>query len=212
MAPIRTLGEPPSAAVITEAVAVLRNGLVVAVPTDTVYGLAADPFHAGATERIFEAKQRPRDVELPVLVADTDQALSLCAEEAVPDTARRLMTRFWPGALTLVLARRPGLAADLGSDDATVGIRCPSHVVVRALCARVGPLATTSANRHRGVTPVAAKEIADLFGDSIDLVLDGGDCAGSPSTVLDCTGIEPKLLREGRIPWAEIRACLDAGG
>ena len=88
---------------LDEATAALRDGLVVAVPTDTVYGLAADPFHPGATERIFDAKRRPRDVELPVLVADTAQAMSLCAEVAVPESAHRLMAACWPGALTIVL-------------------------------------------------------------------------------------------------------------
>src|SRR3954468_12745678 len=165
MAAIRPLGEPPAPEALLAAGAApeagvggalptpplcgfgaaLEAGLVVAIPTDTVYGLAADPFRPGATDRIFEAKKRPRDVELPVLVADVEQALSLCAQELVAAGARRLMERFWPGPLTLVLPRRPGLDADLGSDDLTIGVRCPAHVVARTLCARVGPLAVTSA-------------------------------------------------------------------
>ncbi len=112
-----------------------------------MYGLAADPFRTGASDRLFAVKRRPRTVELPVLVADVEQALSLAI--AVPAAALRLMERCWPGPLTIVLPRRPDLNADLGTDDATIGIRCPRHPVPLALCRAVGPLATTSANRHR---------------------------------------------------------------
>ena len=191
---------------IDEAVAALQDGLLVAVPTDTVYGLAADPFHPGATERIFTAKKRPRDVELPVLVAEVAQALDLCLVEALPASARRLMERCWPGALTIVVPRRPGLSADLGSDEATVGIRRPAHPVVRQLCQRVGPLAVTSANLHGGETPATAQGVAELFGGDVAVVVDGGVCAGAPSTVVDCTGPEPRLLREGAVPWEDVLA------
>ncbi|MGH9150676.1 MAG: L-threonylcarbamoyladenylate synthase, partial [Acidimicrobiales bacterium] len=115
---------------------------------------------------------------------------------------------FWPGALTLVLARRAGLNADLGSDDATIGVRCPAHPVPLALCRRLGPLATTSANLHGQPTPPGGEEVAALFGGVV-LVLDGGTCAGAPSTVVDCTGAEVKLLREGRIPWAGVVAAVN---
>src|SRR5207244_442956 len=149
---------------IDEAVAALQDGLLVAVPTDTVYGLAADPFHPGATERIFTAKKRPRDVELPVLVAEVAQALDLCLVEALPASARRLMERCWPGALTIVVPRRPGLSADLGSDEATVGIRRPAHPVVRQLCQRVGPLAVARAILPGGGRPAAARGGAGAAG------------------------------------------------
>ena len=184
----------------------LRAGLAVALPTDTVYGLAADVSVPGATDRIFELKHRPHDVDLPVLVADADQALGLAT--AVPESAIALMTRFWPGAITLVIPRAPDLAADLGEDDATIGVRCPDHAVPRALCAIVGPLATTSANLHGEPTPETAASVAEVFGDAVAVVLDGGLCAGSPSTVVDCTGVEPKLLREGRIAWDDVLAAL----
>ena len=197
-------GDPPPAAAIEAAAAALAAGRIVAVPTDTVYGLAADPFRTGAVDRLFSVKRRPRHVELPVLVADEEAALSLA--DAVPDVARRLMAAFWPGALTVVLPRRPGLAADLGSDEATVGVRCPDHPVPLALCRAVGPLATTSANLHGEATPSTAVALAELFGDSVTVVLDAGPLEGSPSTVVDCTGVEPKLLREGRIPWADVLA------
>ena len=191
---------------VDEAVAALREGLVVAVPTDTVYGLAADPFHPGATDRIFTAKQRPRDVELPVLVAEVAQAIDLCLVDALPVSARRLMEQCWPGALTIVVSRRPGLPADLGRDDTTVGVRCPAHPVVRQLCQRVGPLAVTSANIHGGETPTTAESVAALFGDQVAVVVDGGVCVGAPSTVVDCTGREPRLLRAGAVGWDEIVA------
>ena len=175
-------------------------------PTDTVYGLAADPFRPGATDRIFAAKRRPRDVALPVLVTGRDQALTLTT--AVPDLALGLMERFWPGALTLVLPSRADLAADLGDDEVTVGVRCPAHPVARALCQAAGPLATTSANFHGGATFTTAQEVAAAFDTSVPVVLDAGRCAGRPSTVVDCTGHDPKLLREGRISWAEVLSFL----
>lgn len=199
-------GDPPSAEAIEVAAIVLRGGGIVGVPTDTVYGLAADPFRAGATDRLFTVKRRPRTFELPVLVADIDQALSLTT--TVPPVAERLMARFWPGALTVVLPRRPDLNADLGSDDATIGVRCPGHPVPLALCRVVGPLATTSANRHGDPPAETAVDLATQLGTCVGVVLDAGPCTGSPSTVVDCTGAEPRLLRAGRIPWSDVLAAL----
>jgi L-threonylcarbamoyladenylate synthase len=103
-----------------------------------------------------------------------------------------------------VLPRRPDLVADLGSDEATVGVRCPAHPVPIALCRAVGPLATTSANLHGQAPLTRAEEIVATFGGAVAVVLDAGECSGSPSTVVDCTGQEPRLLREGRIPWDEV--------
>jgi L-threonylcarbamoyladenylate synthase len=114
-------GDPPPEAAIDAAARALSLGDIVGLPTDTVYGLAADPFRTGAADRLFRVKGRPRNVELPVLVADEAQALALCEE--VPLGARRLMERFWPGPLTLVLPRRADLDADLGEEDAT---QCPA--------------------------------------------------------------------------------------
>lgn len=176
-----------------------------AIPTDTVYGLAVDPSRPGASDRLFAVKRRPRDVSLPLLVVDVEQALSVAT--AVPDMALVLMDRFWPGALTLVLPSRPDMGADLGDDEATVGVRCPDHPVARALCRLVGPLATTSANLHGLSTATTAAEVTRVFGDAVPVVLDAGPCRGSPSTVVDCTGQEPKLLREGRVDWEELRSC-----
>jgi L-threonylcarbamoyladenylate synthase len=197
-------GDPPPQEALDAGAEALSAGQVVGLPTDTVYGLAVDPLHPGATDRLFATKGRPRTVELPVLVADIDQALELAT--AVPETARTLMARWWPGALTLVLPRRPDLALDLGSDEATIGIRCPDHPVPRALARSCGPLATTSANRHGEPPITTAAEVAEVLGEAVGLVLDAGTCAGAPSTVVDCTGAEPRCLREGRLPWEVVQA------
>jgi L-threonylcarbamoyladenylate synthase len=201
---VPAFGDPPPAEGIAKAAESLAAGWPVGIPTDTVYGLAADPFQPGASDRIFEAKRRPRALNLPLLVDGTEQALSVAT--AVPAIALAFMERFWPGALTLVIPIRPGLGADLGDDEATVGVRCPDHPVPLALCSAAGPLATTSANRHGQPTLTTAEEVAAEFGDEVPVVLDAGTCTGDPSTVVDCTGVEPKLLREGRIPWPDVLA------
>jgi L-threonylcarbamoyladenylate synthase len=198
-------GTPPADA-IDLAVKALSGGDIVGLPTDTVYGLAADPFHTGASDRLFRLKGRPRSVELPVLVSSEAQAMALCT--AVPAAARLLMQRYWPGPVTLVLPRRPDLAADLGEDDATIGIRCPAHPVPLAVCEQIGPIATTSANRHQEPALTTAQQVAEVLGAELVLVLDAGTCDGLPSTVVDCTGEEPKVLREGRLSSAEIAAAV----
>lgn len=199
--------DPPPPDAIEAAAAALREGDIVGVPTDTVYGLAADPWHSGAADRLFLLKGRSRAVELPLIVADADQALSLAT--AVPASAIRLMEAFWPGALTIVLPRRPEVDADLGDEDETIGIRCPDHPVPRALCRLAGPFAATSANRHGDPPATTAREVAvNLPG--VALVLDAGDCDGRPSTVVDSTGEMPKLLREGSLDWKDILAVAEA--
>jgi tRNA threonylcarbamoyl adenosine modification protein (Sua5/YciO/YrdC/YwlC family) len=203
VAVVAAFGDPPPEAAVSAAAQSLAAGFPVGLPTDTVYGLAVDPFVAGAADRVFEAKRRPRDVSLPVLVTGAEQALSLAS--AVPAGAVRLMERFWPGPLTIVLPTRPDLGADLGDEEATIGVRSPSHPVPLALCARVGPLATTSANVHGEPTLQTAAEVEEAFGALVPIVLDGGRCEGAPSTVIDFTGEVPKLLREGRIPWADVQ-------
>jgi len=193
---------------IEAAARALASSEVVAIPTDTVYGLAVDPVRPGATDRLFALKARPRQVRLPVLVAGGEQVLEVAA--VVPDLARRLMTRFWPGALTLVLPRRPDSTADLGADGATVAVRCPAHRVAVAVCEAAGPLATTSANLHGQEPLTTAEAVRATFGGALAVVLDGGTCSGLPSTVVDCAGSEPQLLRQGHIPWEEVLAAADA--
>jgi L-threonylcarbamoyladenylate synthase len=189
---------------IDEAVRLLRAGEVVALPTDTVYGVAVDAFAAGGADRLFAAKQRDKAVAIPVLVAAPDAATPL-VEGAIDIVARRWMERFWPGALTIVLPRAEHLrTVDLGGDAATIGLRCPDHRLVRHLCAEVGSLATTSANRHKEPTPPDAEGVAEALGDAVALVLDGGPCEGAPSTVVSVLGDEVTLLREGRIPFDDL--------
>lgn len=161
----------------------LLAGEVVAVPTDTVYGLVAALGHAA---RLFEVKQRPADVDLPVLCADRAQAQSLAADP-LPD----LVDDGWPGPLTVVVRRAPTLTADLGTHADTVGLRVPDHPVPRELARRVGPLASTSANMHGKPPATTAQEIALPV-----MIVDGGVCNGRPSKVVDCTGPEPHVLRE----------------
>ena len=182
---------------------VLAAGLPVSLPTDAAYVLAVDPFAAGASDRLFAALRRPRHLDLPVLVASVSQTETFTT--AVPEAAQRLMRRCWPGPLTLVLPRHPELAADLGDDDLTVGLRMPGNVVARDLCARYGPVAVATAASAPGELPLqSAEEVVEAFGDIVPLVLDDGRCTGLPATVVDATGTDPHLIREGRIPWDEI--------
>ena len=175
---------------LDEAVAALERGEVIVIPTDTVYGVASLP---AFTARLFEVKERPTDVALPVLVADEAQARTIAE---VSPTAAALMAAHWPGGLTIVLPRAPEFDADLGgTDTTTVGVRVPDHDVPRELARRVGPLVTTSANLHGRPTPVTAAEVrAEL---SVDVVIDGGPCAGAPSTVVRVDGESVVVLRQG---------------
>lgn len=193
--------------VIGRAVETLAAGAVVAVPTDTVYGLAADPSRPGATATVFALKGRPPGLALPVLVADVDQADTVAGPEGLGRRGRMLAGAFWPGALTVVVPRRAALGWMLGGDEATVGLRCPASWVARRLCALVGPLATTSANPHGRPPATTAGEVAEAFGAEL-LVVDGGRCAGAPSTVVDITGVEPRLLRAGGVGWPDVLAVL----
>jgi tRNA threonylcarbamoyl adenosine modification protein (Sua5/YciO/YrdC/YwlC family) len=187
----------------------LAAGLCVAIPTDTVYVLAVDPFVPGASDRLFELVERPRDRDLPVLVATVWQALKLAT--SVPDVSRRLMDRFWPGPLTLVLPRDQDVAADLGDDDLTIGVRMSDHPVPLLLGKDVGPLAVATIAGPGEPDFETAQEVAEEFGDDVTVILDGGRCCGLPSTVVDGTGDDLLLIREGRLPWATILEALDAG-
>ena len=188
---------------VGRAAGVLRAGGTVVLPTDTVYGVAALPTVAGATARLFALKARSAEQPLAVLVADADQALPLAEPPATAVDA--LIGRCWPGPLTLVLRRSAGARAlELGGDPATIGLRCPDHDLVREVAARVGPLATTSANRHGQPTPDSAAGAAAALDGPVDLVVDGGRCAGLASTVIDAT-VEPwKVLRQGALTTAEL--------
>ena len=180
----------------------LRDGGLVGLPTETVYGLGADANNPAAVAKVFAAKGRPSDHPLIVHVLSFDQVAVFAAE--VPDFARRLMTAFWPGPLTLILPRRPGVAEQAAGGQATVGLRCPSHpvaqaVLQQALALGVSGVAAPSANRFGRVSPTAAAHVAQELGRDL-LVLDGGACeVGIESTIVDCSRGRPVLLRPGML-------------
>lgn len=190
---------------LRQAAEALADGHIVAVPTDTVYGLAADPTQPEAVARLFELKGRPDDVPLPVLVAGPEQVSQVAGELDL--AAAELAARFWPGPLTLVVPRRPTFTVDLGGPTSarqTVGVRRPDHPVVVALCELLGPLAVTSANLHGAPPATSASDVAETFAGSIQpmVILDGGRCDGVPSTVVECRGPASRCLREGALAWS----------
>jgi L-threonylcarbamoyladenylate synthase len=201
---------PDDAAGRAAAVGILRAGGIVALPTDTVYGIGVDLATPGGIERLFEAKRRPPDRAIMLLLAEAGQASTLAEWPAV---AAALAAAFWPGGLTLVVPQRPGvdLPAALTGGRTTIGLRVPDHPSPRALATGVGPLPVTSANVSGLPEAATAAEILDQLGDAIDLVLDGGPSRGGPaSTVVDCTVSPPKILRSGALATADIAACLRA--
>jgi len=189
-----------------QAARVLATGGLVAFPTDTVYGVGAHAFDADAIERLYAAKERPRTMAIPVLLASVT-GLPLAARE-VPPVAQRLAEAFWPGALTIVLPRQPALPLVLTAGGDSVAVRVPDHPVTRALIAALGaPLAATSANISGQPSPVTADEVAAQLGGRVDLILDGGPCPGGvPSTLLDLTCEPPCLLRAGPVTDRTLRA------
>ena len=195
-----------------EAIALLRAGGIVAIPTDTVYGIAADIALPDAIERLFAAKGRPPEKAVAVLLANAEQASEL---GIVSPAAEVLGARFWPGGLTLVLRVLPQarLPRVLAGGAPTIGVRVPDHPTPRTLAAVLGPLPTTSANRSGEADARDAQAIAARLGSSLAMIIDGGPVRGGPaSTVVDCTLEWPSILREGAIPSADIAEALrDAG-
>lgn len=195
---------------VLQAAQALARGELLGLPTETVYGLAADADNAQAVAQIFSTKGRPSDHPLIVHVADADDASHFASD--IPAFAANLMAAFWPGPLTLILPRRDGVAAAAAGGHATVGVRCPAHAVAHALlreCQKLGVhgLAAPSANRFGRVSPTTAQHVADEFPGL--LVLDGGPCTvGIESTIVDCTRGEPVILRPGMISREQIeRVC-----
>jgi L-threonylcarbamoyladenylate synthase len=200
-----------SPAGISQAVQRLAAGDIVGVPTETVYGLAADANDERAVAKIFAAKGRPSDHPLIVHVPDAAAVTRFAAQ--VPPFAQQLLDAFWPGPLTLILPRRPERAAAAAGGQASIGLRCPSHPVAHALlvaCAHASPpiegLAAPSANRFGRVSPTTADHVRSEFGDDL-LVLDGGPCeVGIESAIVDCTRGVPVLLRPGVLTREQIAA------
>jgi L-threonylcarbamoyladenylate synthase len=200
-------------ATIEEAAHALRAGALVAFPTETVYGLGADAGNDAAVAGIFAAKGRPGDQPLIVHVAASPEGAQALARfaEPLPLFARKLMQAFWPGPLTLIVARRPGIASTAAGGHDTIGLRCPSHPVAQALLSAciahgVHGIAGPSANRFGRVSPTTAQHVQSEFGDGL-LVIDGGPCeVGIESAIVDCSRGAPVLLRPGAITRAQIEA------
>ena len=191
-----------------QAVELLGQGQLVALPTETVYGLAADARSPGAVARIFEAKGRPAGNPLIVHVDSVEMAKRCVA--AWPSAAAQLAEAFWPGPLSLVLPKADPIPDIVTAGGRTVAVRCPAHPVFSAVLAKCGfPLAAPSANRSNRVSPTRAEHVVDQLGGRIPLVLDGGACdLGIESTVLDLTGDTPTLLRPGMISLGQLQAVL----
>lgn len=183
------------------AIDVLRRGGTVVLPTDTVYGIAANPTVAGATDALFTHKERAADVPIAVLCASALQALALADidDDRTRAVVRDLASLHWPGALTLVLGRHRAVTWELGEPSATIGLRVPAHPLIAAIAAEVGPLATTSANRHGQPTPATAPEAAASLVGDVDLVIDGPRLEGAASTVARVVAGEIEILRQGPI-------------
>lgn len=190
---------------IEDGIDAVRAGAVIGVATDTVYGLATSASLPGADRLLSEAKGRSVDVPVQVLVSGLEQASSVGMWSR---SARRVAEILWPGPVTLVVPRRSDVRLDLGGTAETIGIRWPATSLAAELCARFGPLAATSANRHGEPPLCSAKEVATIFSSSIRLVLDGGILSGVASTVVDLTGDEPSVLREGALSIAEVKVAL----
>ena len=191
---------------IARAAAILRAGGLVAFPTETVYGLGADASNPAALARMFAAKGRPSDHPVIVHLREGEELTRWACD--IPAAGRRLADRFWPGPLTLVLHRAPGVLDAVTGGQETVGLRTPAHPIAqRLLRAFAGGIAAPSANRFGRVSPTTAQHVREELGDRLDLILDGGPCeVGIESTIVDVSTGAPVLLRPGRIGAAEIEA------
>jgi L-threonylcarbamoyladenylate synthase len=187
---------------LPQALDILRSGGLIAFPTDTVYGVGALAFDGKAIESIYTAKDRPIEKAIPILIADTEDMEKVGMD--IPQTAYRLAARFWPGPLTCVIPKQPTLPEAV-SATSTVGVRVPDHEVARALLRAAGPMAVTSANISGGPNPSTAEEVYTQLNGRIPLIIDGGKTPGGvPSTVVDCSTNELKILREGPITAQEL--------
>jgi L-threonylcarbamoyladenylate synthase len=193
---------------VKQAADAIRAGGCIALPTDTLYGLAVNPFDATAVEKLFAVKGRESGRAVALIAADAEQVVERVGP--LPPTARALATRFWPGPLTLILPAPRDLVPAVSSDG-TVGVRVPDHAVARALCRAAGfPLTATSANISGGAATSSPDVVAGILADRIDLLVDAGPTpGGSPSTLVDVTGPAPRLVRAGAVAWADIQSCLE---
>jgi L-threonylcarbamoyladenylate synthase len=192
----------PDASVLAGAARVLSHGGLAIFPTDTLYGLAADPRNAAGVERVFRLKGRVAAQALPLVAASLEQVERSLG--GVSERTRRLAERFWPGPLTLIVESGPEVAMAVLGADGTVAVRVPAHAVARGLAASVGfPVVSTSANRTGQPAPATAEEAIAALGGDVDVVIDAGPVAGgAPSTIVDARGDEVRLIRAGAIPFS----------
>ena len=192
---------------LAAATTAIRSGELVVLPTDTVYGLAADAFDPAAVRRLLDAKGRGRDMPPPVLVGSVATLDALGSD--VPAWARALVEHYWPGPLTIVVREQSSLQWDLGETRGTVAVRMPHDPVALELLARTGPLAVSSANTTGRPAATDADQAAEMLGESVAVVLDGGPTVDDrPSTIVDCTAAQPRVLRVGAVPVDELRTVL----
>ena len=196
---------------LSAAVMAVRRGQLVLLPTDTVYGVAADAFDAESVQRLLDAKGRGRDMPPPVLISAVTTLDALTTD--LPGWVKALVERYWPGPLTIVCRQQPSLRWDLGETRGTVAVRMPDDRAVLDLLGRTGPLAVSSANNTGQPAATDADAAEDMLGWAAEILLDGGTSTGTAaSTILDCTGLRPRLLREGVISSDELRTVLDELG
>ena len=188
----------PSPELIAEAVRVIKAKGVIIYPTETLYGLGADPMSTEAMERIYAIKGRAAAKPIPFLIKDEEMLASLVEE--VPAMGRELIKRYWPGALTLIFRARKGLRPPLRGKDGTIGLRISSHPVARGIVQAINaPLTATSANLAGEEDIIDGLQLAQLFGDQVDLIIDSGKVPGIGSTIIDLTVTPPRMVRPGMI-------------
>jgi L-threonylcarbamoyladenylate synthase len=197
---------------ITSAAAILRDGGIVAFPTDTIYGLGANIDNTKAVERIFTIKKRPVNLALPILIDNIDQLSELVLEQN--SYSKRLMNKFWPGGLTIIFRKAHKFNNPALAQSDKIGIRLPDHPVVRKLIKDLGrPIIGTSANLHKGHTTLTAEEVMSELGKEVDFIIDASRCpGGKESTIVDVTWGFPTVVRPGIIPEKDIMAELNNVG
>jgi L-threonylcarbamoyladenylate synthase len=189
---------------IAAAIEAVKNGELVVLPTDTVYGIGADAFTPYAVKALLEAKGRGRQMPPPVLVGSRHTLDGLVF--MLPKAARELADAFWPGALTIVVEHAPSLQWDLGDTAGTVAVRMPLHPVALEVLRETGPMAVSSANKTGQPAAVTAAEAQEQLGYAVRVYLEAGECPDPvPSTIVDLTGEVPKVLRDGAVPLEKLR-------
>ena len=208
---LRVVVDParPDPAAMSHGVTTLRKGGVVAIPTDTLYGLAVDPWNRSAVARVFAIKGREADRALPLIAADVNQVRIWIGD--LNPMAQRLAERFWPGPLTLVMRAPDALMPEATAGGTTIGVRVPSHAVARALCAAFDrPITATSANVSGAPPTASPDEVAAHLSTGVDVLIDSGTTPGGPaSTIVDVTQAQVRLIRAGAVEWEDVKACAD---